>query len=323
MPADVLTTIALAASSVIFGLLLPLAAGLAIVGIVAALVDSEFRMLVVGLLLTVAAVAAAVALRTWGAQQLGAGSITAEQLALANQTAAVVFTAVTPVGVVLGAVLGAVGIVRRYVGRRGRLGISGADSQVVYRRGEASTPHAREMTSRARRPALAAAVLCLAFIALVTLGPPPWVTRPSADGYDVLSLSTWLDRGTWSVGRPWEFLANVLLFVPLGMLVRLGFPRGTWVFAGFVGSVVSVGVEVLQMGSARVSDPRDVVANTLGALAGAVLVAVLGGVGRGVRGLVGGGSVGGGSARPPQVDSARLLVLSKVSSTGENGVRKD
>ena len=118
MPADVLTTIALAASSVIFGLLLPLAAGLTIVGIVAALVDSEFRMLVVGLLLTVAAVAAAVFLRTWGAQQVGAGSITAEQLALANQTAAVVFTAVTPVGVVLGAVLAGVGVVRRFVEKR-------------------------------------------------------------------------------------------------------------------------------------------------------------------------------------------------------------
>jgi len=121
MPADVLTTIALAASSVIFGLLLPLAAGLAIVGIVAALVDSEFRMLVAGLLLSVACVAAAVFLRTWGAQQVVSGAVTAEQLALANQTAAVVFTAVTPVGVVLGVLLGVVGILRRYVGR-GRAG---------------------------------------------------------------------------------------------------------------------------------------------------------------------------------------------------------
>jgi uncharacterized membrane protein len=119
MPADVLTTIALAASSVIFGLLLPLAAGLTIVGIVAALVDSKFRMLVVGLLLTIAAVAVAVFLRTWGAQQVVSGAVTAEQLALANQTAAIVFTAVTPVGVVLGVVLAVVGLVRRFVGRRG------------------------------------------------------------------------------------------------------------------------------------------------------------------------------------------------------------
>jgi VanZ family protein len=192
------------------------------------------------------------------------------------------------------------------------------------------------MTSRVpvRPVALALAVLWLGVIAIVTLGPTPWATRASVDGYDVLSLSTWLSRGTWAIVRTGEFLANVLLFVPLGMLVRLGLPRYTWVFAAFVGGVVSVGVEVLQMGSARVSDPRDVVANTLGALVGALGVAGVSAVVRGVRSAARGvrslgGSLGGslgspaGSASPPQVGSPGLLVLSKVSSTGENGVRKD
>jgi len=173
------------------------------------------------------------------------------------------------------------------------------------------------MTSRvpARPFALALAVLWLGVIGLATLWPTLSAARPSVEGYDVLSLSTWLSRPTWAMVRPWEFLANVLLFVPLGMLVRLGVPRGTWVFAAWVGSVVSVGVEVLQMGSARVSDPRDVVANTLGALAGAVFVAVVSGVARVGRAA--------GLARPPQARFAEDLVLSKVSSTRENGVRKD
>lgn len=109
----VTATIALTASSVLLGLLLPLTAGIAIVGVVRALVDSEWRMLVAGLLLTVGLVAAGVALRTWGA-----GQAAPEQVALANQSAALVFTAVTPAGVVLGVVLVIVALVNRYVVRR-------------------------------------------------------------------------------------------------------------------------------------------------------------------------------------------------------------
>jgi hypothetical protein len=111
--AQVIATIALSASSVLLGLLLPLAAGLTIVGVVVALVDRRWRMLVAGLLLTIAVVAAGVFLRAWGAQQAPP-----EQLALPNQTAAIVFTAVTPLGVVIGVVLVVVALVRRYVGRR-------------------------------------------------------------------------------------------------------------------------------------------------------------------------------------------------------------
>jgi hypothetical protein len=112
MPGDLLATIALTASSVLLGLLLPLAAGIAIVGVVRAMVDREWRMLVAGLLLTIGLVAAGVWARTWGAQQAAP-----ELVALANQTAAVVFTAVTPAGVVLGVVLVVVSLASRYLRR--------------------------------------------------------------------------------------------------------------------------------------------------------------------------------------------------------------
>ena len=115
MPGDLIATIALTASSVLLGLLLPLTAGLAIVGVVRALVDREWRMLVAGLLLTIGLIAAAVALRSWGA-----GQALPEQVALANQSAAVVFTAVTPAGVVLGVVLVVVALASRYLRRSDR-----------------------------------------------------------------------------------------------------------------------------------------------------------------------------------------------------------
>jgi hypothetical protein len=117
MPGDLVATIALSASSVLFGFFLPLTAGIAIVGVVRALVDREWRMLVAGLLLTIGLIAAGVWLRTWGAQQA-----LPEQVALANQTAAVVFTAVTPAGVVLGVVLVVVSLASRYLRRRGSRG---------------------------------------------------------------------------------------------------------------------------------------------------------------------------------------------------------
>jgi hypothetical protein len=112
LPADLLATIALSASSVLLGFGLPLAAGLAVLGLVRGFVELRWREFVLGMLLVVALVAAGVALRVWGA-----GLVAGSELAAANSTAAFVFTAVTPFGVILGVVLVVVGLVRRYVGR--------------------------------------------------------------------------------------------------------------------------------------------------------------------------------------------------------------
>jgi hypothetical protein len=112
LPAGVLATVALSASSVLLGFGLPLAAGLAVLGLVRGFVELRWREFVLGMLLVVALVAAGVALRSWGA-----GLVAGAELAAANSTAAFVFTAVTPFGVILGVVLVVVGLVRRYVGR--------------------------------------------------------------------------------------------------------------------------------------------------------------------------------------------------------------
>ena len=115
----------------------------------------------------------------------------------------------------------------------------------------------------------------LAVVGLITLGPAPWRTRPELNDYDVLSLTTWLDPDTWSTIGSREFLANILLFVPLGLLLRLAVPRAGWVGALLLGTGLSVAIEVLQVWSPRVSDPRDIVANAVGALLGALLGAVV------------------------------------------------
>jgi hypothetical protein len=112
LPAGVLATVVLSASSVLLGFGLPLAAGLAVLGLVRGFVELRWREFVLGMLLVVALVAAGVALRSWGA-----GLVEGSELAAANSTAAFVFTAVTPFGVILGVLLVVVGLVRRYVGR--------------------------------------------------------------------------------------------------------------------------------------------------------------------------------------------------------------
>jgi hypothetical protein len=111
MPADLLATLVLSASSVLLGFFLPLGAGLAIVGVVRGFLDLSWRTFVAGLLVTVGLVAAGVFLRSWGATL-------AVDLGAANQTAGVVFAAVTPVGVILGVVFVVAALVRSVADRR-------------------------------------------------------------------------------------------------------------------------------------------------------------------------------------------------------------
>ena len=120
----------------------------------------------------------------------------------------------------------------------------------------------------------------LGVVGFVTLGPTPWRTRAPLDDYDVLSPSTWLDDATWTRLASGEFVANILLFVPLGILLRLAFPRATWLGATVIAGGISVVIEIVQMGTPRVSDPRDLLANTAGALVGALVVAVGAGIRR-------------------------------------------
>lgn len=131
------------------------------------------------------------------------------------------------------------------------------------------------MTRAARAAAVLATAVWLAVIGVITLGPTLWRTGPTDDDYDILSPSVWLDPATWDNLDSREFVANILLFVPLGFLLRAAFPKATWVGAAALGAVVSLVIEVLQVFTPRVSDPRDLLANTLGAIVGALLAALI------------------------------------------------
>ena len=70
-----------------------------------------------------------------------------------------------------------------------------------------------------------------------------------------------------------EFIANVAMFVPLGLLVGVLFGRHHWGWAVGVGFAASSAIEVGQfvLLPGRYGTIDDVIANTLGALVGALL----------------------------------------------------
>jgi len=125
------------------------------------------------------------------------------------------------------------------------------------------------------------------FLSLVTfayLGFVGWVTlTPAANAPIPLALAVRvLDafhrRGYFeqiTLSRL-EFLANIAMFVPVGVFLLLLFGTGLFWVAGISSFVLTSAIETVQREiPGRVSDPRDVIANTLGALIGIAIAVIL------------------------------------------------
>ncbi len=111
----------------------------------------------------------------------------------------------------------------------------------------------------------------LGFVALMTLRPavpgqPGWVGRI------LLWLSGWPPTG-W-LGLSWlEFIANVVLFVPFGLLFAVLLDRRRWWLVLVLAAATTSAIELAQLVIPnRFSDPRDLVANTGGAALGLLVV---------------------------------------------------
>lgn len=80
----------------------------------------------------------------------------------------------------------------------------------------------------------------------------------------------------WITFNVVEFTANVLMFVPIGLFFVLLLGRRRWWLAIVLGMLLTTGIEFAQQNIAnRVSDPRDLVANSAGAVIGTLLALVL------------------------------------------------
>lgn len=127
-----------------------------------------------------------------------------------------------------------------------------------------------------RHPLLSLATIAyLALVGWLTLTPQSTVVNNGIlwrihDYLERFSMFDWLTFSTL------EFLANIALFVPVGLFFVLLFGRRLWWLAILAGVVMTVAIEFAQLEIAgRVSDPRDLVANSLGTVAGTLLALVL------------------------------------------------
>jgi glycopeptide antibiotics resistance protein len=128
-----------------------------------------------------------------------------------------------------------------------------------------------------RHPLLSLVTLAyLGFVAWITLTPADIAPTSSDLVKRVLNRLQGYDDLAWLTYERAEFLANVALFVPVGLfLLLLVGTRFWWVAAGLA-FVLTSAIETAQRTiPGRVPDERDLFANTVGALIGiAVCVAL-------------------------------------------------
>lgn len=124
-----------------------------------------------------------------------------------------------------------------------------------------------------RHPVLSLFTLAyLAFVGWVTLGPQPidedsngFIFR-ALDFFDSHSATAWISYNDL------EFAANIAMFFPIGLFLLLLFGRRLWWLAMSLGFGLTVAIELAQVFiPTRVSDPRDIVANTCGAVLGVLI----------------------------------------------------
>ncbi len=138
-------------------------------------------------------------------------------------------------------------------------------------------------------PRVVAGVLLLGYgllLVIATLDPDPATAGTTGTPIEAGS-STVLERvfaalhglgvPSWFGFTELEILANVAVFVPIGLLAALALPRRLWWAAFLAACALSAAIELIQLLAlpTRVASLSDVAANSAGALLGVALAALL------------------------------------------------
>jgi len=124
-----------------------------------------------------------------------------------------------------------------------------------------------------RHPVLSVlTLLYLGGVAWITLGPQPQVASKDGIVMQVLRI-LWEHPATdWITYSAVEFTANIAMFLPIGLFFLLLFGRSRWWLAMGIPFLMTLCIETAQIWiPGRVSDIRDVISNTLGAVVGVLL----------------------------------------------------
>jgi glycopeptide antibiotics resistance protein len=115
----------------------------------------------------------------------------------------------------------------------------------------------------------------LALVGWITLSP---LDTPSQFGI-LWTLAEFFDAHSatgWITFARLEFMANVLMFVPVGIFLVLLLGRRFWWLAIVPGIAMTGAIEFSQQFIAnRVSDPRDLAANAMGVVVGTLVALAL------------------------------------------------
>jgi VanZ family protein len=116
----------------------------------------------------------------------------------------------------------------------------------------------------------------LAFVGWVTLTPGSDAPTQSDLVLRVLARLQRYDHMAWLTYDRAEYLANIALFVPVGLFLLLLFGSRFWWVAVLAAVIMTSSIETVQKAiPGRVSDDRDIAANTLGAVIGVLVGLVL------------------------------------------------
>ena len=116
----------------------------------------------------------------------------------------------------------------------------------------------------------------LGFVGWLTLTPTP-ISSDNADLIQRLLVRLQrIDDLSWLTYNRLEFIANIGLFVPVGLFLLLLFGTRYWWVSAMVGFAMTVAIETVQRSiPERFSDERDILANTIGTLIGVAAGVVL------------------------------------------------
>jgi len=116
----------------------------------------------------------------------------------------------------------------------------------------------------------------LGVVAFITLGPQRLDEGTDSLVWRLLGFFSRFDALSWITYATLEFWANVAMFVPVGLFFLLLLGRRRWWAAIVLGIFLTCAIEFTQMFlPGRVSDPRDIVANSVGAIVGVVVALVV------------------------------------------------
>ena len=118
--------------------------------------------------------------------------------------------------------------------------------------------------------------LYLTVVGFITLSPQTDASGFNSLVFRALAVFARFDATQWITYQRLEFLANVAMFIPIGIFFLLLFGRFWWFASVLAGVALTCGIEFAQRFiPGRVSDVSDLIANSTGTVIGVLFALIV------------------------------------------------